>query len=59
MAGRRLAPRSFTDWPYFHYLRHVGWRFNYPSPDCSGEAEGIWSVDRPASNLRATGFGYA
>ena len=36
-------------------LRNVGWRFNNPTPDCSGEAEGRWSVDGSASNVRATG----
>ena len=44
----------FTNWLYFPCQRHVGWRFNDPSPDCSGEAEGRWSVDRSASNVRAT-----
>ena len=28
--------------------------FNNPSPDCSGEVEGRWAVDRSASNVRAT-----
>ena len=33
----------------------VGWRLNNPSPDCSGEVQGRWSVDRSVSNVRATG----
>ena len=49
------SPWSFTDWLYFLGLRHVGWRFNNPCPDCSEQAEDRWSVDRSASNVRATG----
>ena len=53
------SPWSFTDWLYFLCIRHVGWRFNDPSPDCSWEVQGRWFVDRPASNVRAMGSGYA
>ena len=49
------SPWSFTDWLYFLCLRLVDWRFNNPSPDCSGELQGRWSVDSSASNVRATG----
>ena len=59
-AGRRWAPCtsspwSFTDCLYFVCLRPVGWRFNNPSPDYSGEVEGRWSVDKSAFNVRAIG----
>ena len=46
---------SFTDWLYFLCLRHVGWHCNNPSPDCSGEVQGRWSVGRSVSNVHATG----
>ena len=36
-------------------LKQVSWRFNDPSPDCSGGVQGRWSVDRSISNVRATG----
>ena len=49
------VPVSMLDWLYFLCLRHVGWRFSNPSPDCSGEVQGRWSVDGSASNVRATG----
>ena len=39
----------------FTCLRHVGWHCNDPSPDCSGEVQGQWSVDRSVSNVCATG----
>ena len=35
--------------------RHVGWHCNNPSPDCSGEVQGRWSVGRSVSNVHATG----
>ena len=50
--SRRL---SFTDWLYFLCLRHIGWHCNNPSPDCSGEVQGRWSVGRSVSNVHATG----
>ena len=49
-----VFPWSFTDWLYFLCLRHVGWRFNNPSPDCTGEVQGRWSVGRSVSNVHAT-----
>ena len=39
----------------FLCLRNISWRFNDPSPDCSGEVQGRWSVGRSVSNVLATG----
>ena len=49
------SPWFYTDWLYFLRLRHVGWRFNNPSPEQSGEVESRWSVAMSASNVGTTG----
>ena len=53
--GKKSPPWSFIYWLYFPCIRHVGWPLNNPSPDCCGKVQGRWSVDRSASNVRATG----
>ena len=61
LKGRRrcalcnIFPLILYRFLYFLCLGIVGWRYNNPSPDYSGEFGGRWSVDRNAFNVRAMG----
>ena len=48
-------PWSFTHCLYFLWLRLVSFRYNDPSPDCSGEVEGRRSAGRYTSNVHTIG----